>query len=140
MLNKKNIFIWIIIVAAVIIASAFLLSNKQTISLIDTDIVIMLDMEQFNEGLSMGLITVTDREKIEIVLLNLSGAIKTMRITVNDYPIQDNYLVVRLISEKERQTMCLYSDGGSYYVEEPYVGVYKNNRDANAAIYSVYTG
>jgi len=140
-LNYKKPSFWIVSVAVVvvIVASVYLLTNPQSISLPDVDVVQSIEMEQFNEGSSLGIVTITDREDIDIVLSNLSGAKKTMRISTNDYPTQNNYLVVRLTLEKERRTLCLYSDGGSYYVEEPYVGVYKSNRDASVAIYKVYT-
>ncbi|PKM86476.1 MAG: hypothetical protein CVU87_12045 [Firmicutes bacterium HGW-Firmicutes-12] len=55
-------------------------------------------------------------------------------------PILDNYLIVRLVLAQERRTLCLYSDGGNYYIEEPYVGIYKSDRDTSVAMYKIYTG
>lgn len=141
MLSYKKPKFWIVFSAAVgvIIAAACLLITPELISVPTAVEVKKIEMEQYNEGASLGAVTITDREDIETVLSNLSGANKTIGASVNDFPVQHNYLILRLTLEEERRTMFLYSDFGRYYVEEPYIGIYKSNRNASVAIYTVYT-
>ena len=37
------------------------------------------------------------------------------------------------------RTLCLYSEGGSEYIEEPYIGIYKNRGNSGKVLYRVYT-
>jgi len=131
-----------VVVAAVIACAAaavLLLANPmKTLELPEADAVQSIETEQFNEYESLGPVSITDRGDLETVLSALSGAKKTLRQSVNDYPIQSNYLVIRLNLSEEHRTLFLYADGNAYYVEEPYVGVYKSNRDTSVAIYKIY--
>jgi len=81
----------------------------------------------------------TDNTDIEMVLLALSGGKKTLRKSVNDAPTQKNYLIIKLILEDEMRRLFFYSKGSSYYIEEPYVGVYRSNRSASVEMYKIYT-
>ena len=143
MLNfKKPVAgVLIILVLAIILSSVCMLTNPALkLELPDATSVLSMEMEQINEGTSAGRATVTDSEDIKTVLSALSGAKKTLTQSVNDYPIQEIYLVVRLVLEREEKTLCLYTQGNGYYVEEPYIGVYKykSDRETNVAIYKVY--
>lgn len=140
-LNYKKPTFWV--AAAVVIACAaatvFLLANPaKTLDLPEATAILSTDMEQFNEHESLGPVSITDSGDMETVLSALSGARKTLKQSVNDYPIQSNYLVIRLNLSEEQKTLCLYSEGNTYYIEEPYVGVYKSNRDTSVAIYKIY--
>lgn len=139
---KKHVaWVLIILVVAVILASVSFLTNPvRKLALPDATAVLSMSMEQINEGTSVGITRVIYSEDIKTVLSALSGARKTLMQTVNDYPTQGNYLIVRLALEKEERKLCLYSQGDTYYVEEPYVGVYKykSYRQTNEAIYKIY--
>lgn len=142
-LNFKKPAAWVLIISvlAVILSSVCLLTNPALkLELSDATSVLSMEMEQINEGTSIGRTTVTDSEDIKTVLSALSGARKTLAQSVNDYPTQKNYLVVRLVLEREEKTLCLYTQGNGYYVEEPYIGVYKykSDRETNVAIYKIY--
>ncbi|MGC7872138.1 DUF5301 domain-containing protein [Desulfosporosinus sp. SYSU MS00001] len=140
---------WVLFISAlaVILLSVCLLTNPEVypesapkLELPDATSVLSMKMEQIREGTSAGRTTVTDSEDIKTVLSALSGAQKTPTQSVNDYPGLENYLVVRLVLEKEEKTLCLYTHGNEYYVEEPYIGIYKymSDKETNAGIYKIY--
>ncbi|WP_407652288.1 M56 family metallopeptidase [Acetivibrio straminisolvens] len=140
-LKYKKPRFWIIFVGfmVVITVSICLLSNPKLLSLPDTNEIHKIEIENYSEGSSLGVATITDKGDIDNILSNLSGAKKTMQMSTNDYPAQNNYLVVRLMLENELRTLCLYSDGYGYYIEEPYIGIYRSNRELNDAIHKIYT-
>lgn len=141
-LNYKRPSFWIVCAAviAVVVAAVCLLTNPvKTLKLPDKNTVLSMEIEQFNERESLGSIKVVDGGNIEIVMSALSGGKKALRQSTNDYPTQSNYLIVRLVLEGEQRTLYLYSEGGSYYIEEPYVGVYESDRAASVAIHKIYT-
>ena len=140
-LHYKKPSFWLVCTAVfvVVIGTIFLLTNPtQSLDLPDATSVMSVEMEQFNEGVSVGPVTLADNTDIEMVLSALSGAKKTLRKSVNDTPTQKNYLIIRLILEDEMRRLFLYSKGGSYYIEVPYAGVYKSNRSASVEIYKIY--
>ena len=142
-LNYKKPAFWVVAIAVIacVAAAVFLLANPaKTLELPDAASVLSMDMEQFNEYESLGPVSITDSGDIENVLSALSGARKTLTPSVNDYPTQNNYLVARLNLSGERRTLCLYTEGNVYYIEEPYVGVYRSSRDASVEIYKIYNG
>ncbi|WP_083824248.1 DUF5301 domain-containing protein [Desulfosporosinus sp. OT] len=146
-LNFKRPVAWVLIISvlAVILSSVCLLTNpaqklELELELPDATSVLSMEMEQINEGTNIGRTTVTDSEDIKTVLSALSGARKTLTQSVNDNPTQENYLVVKLVLEREEKTLCLYTQWNGYYVEEPYIGVYKykSDRETNVAIHKIY--
>lgn len=134
---------WVVIAAVIacIAVAVLLLANPaKPLELPEAVSVFSIDMEQFNEYESLGAVTVTDSGDIETVLSTLSGARKTLRQSVNDYPARNNYLVVKINLSGERRTLCLYSEGNAYFIEEPYVGIYRSARGSSVTIYKIYTG
>ena len=141
-LNYKKLAFWIACAAAVAAAvwAVLLMANPaQTLELPGTASVFTVEMEQFNDRLSVGRVVITDAEQIETILSAMAGAKKTLGRSVNDYPTQEKYLVVRLIMENEMRTLCLYSEGGGEYIEEPYIGIYKTRGNLGEVLYRVYT-
>ena len=141
-LNYKKPAFWIVCAAVIIAAAGAVLltaNPAQTLELPGTASVFTVEMEQFNDRLSIGRVVITDAEQIETILSAMAGAEKTLGRSVNDCPTQDNYLIVRLIMENESRTLFLYSKGGRNYIEEPYVGIYKTRGNSSKALYRVYT-
>lgn len=131
----------LVAVAAVILAAVWILTNPGKLQqLPDAVSVLSVRMEQFNQRESVGAVAVTNRDDIATVLSALSGSRTTRLSSVNDYPTQNDYLVVRLDLAGEMRTLCLYAEGNGYYIEEPYVGVYRSSKDASDAINGVYDG
>ncbi len=142
-MSFKKPAVWMVIAAVIvcIAVTLLLLANPaKLLELPDAASVLSVDMEQYNEYETLGVVTITDSSNVETVLSALSGARKTLRRSVNDYPVQNNYLIVRLNLAGERRTLCLYAEGNAYYIEEPYVGIFRSDRNASAAIYKIYTG
>lgn len=140
-LYYKRPAFWLVCVAAVATAAGAVLLTANPVQIFElpkTASVFTVEMEQFNDRLSVGPVVITDAEKIETILSAMAGAKKTLGRSVNDYPVQDKYLVVRLIMENETRTLCLYSEGGSEYIEEPYVGIYKTRGNSGKVLYQVY--
>ncbi|QHA01445.1 DUF5301 domain-containing protein [Dehalobacter restrictus] len=142
-MSFKKPAVWIVITAVIacIAVMLLLLANPaKSLELPDAASVLSMDMEQFDEYETLGIVTITDSSNVETVLSALSGARKTLRQSVNDYPVQNNYLIVRLNLAGERRTLCLYAEGNAYYIEEPYVGIYRSNRNTSDSILKIYTG
>ncbi len=141
-LNYKKPAFWTVCAAVIIAAAGAVLltaNPAQTLELPGTASVFTVEMEQFNDRLSIGRVVITDAEQIETILSAMAGAKKTLGRSVNDYPTQEKYLVVRLIMENEMRTLCLYSEGGGEYIEEPYIGIYKTRGNLGEVLYRVYT-
>ena len=140
MLKNKKPYSWVLSIAAVVVilASVYLMTNSiETLELPDDSLVVSMEIEQFNDRTSVGNTVVTDKNDINFVLNGISGARKTLQRSLNDYPTQSDYIVVRLNLEGEMRTLCLYTEGNEYYLEEPYIGVYRYNGD-QAFIKAVY--
>lgn len=141
-LNYKKPAFWVVAAAVIACAAAtvLLLANPaKTLELPEADAVLSIELEQFNEYESLGPVSLTDSGDMESVLSALSGAKKALRQSVNDHPIQSNYLVISLDCSEVHRTLFLYAEGNAYYIEETYVGVYKSSRDASVALYQIYT-
>ena len=143
-LNYKKPAFWtlLVAVAVVILATVCLLTNPtETPKLPDVSAILSMEMEQFNDRTSVGTTIVTDQNEIKFVVAALTGARKTLKQSVNDNPTQNNYLVVRLSLEGEMRTLYLYTEGNGYYIEEPYIGVYKyiGDQDSIKVVYERYT-
>lgn len=139
----------IIIAAAIVLVAAlsvgFAVNRAMNNSeLPSADSVISVSMNQYNEFVPSGEITITDKSEITQILNALSGATKTWRQSVNDTPLVGDYLRVSMnLAEGERasRTLFLYADGEDY-IEQPYVGIYrlKNRINYLYSVYAAYTG
>ncbi len=91
----------------VFLAGMVWVMRPQVMPLPGADEVVMIDMEQFNEGSSLGPVVLNDKKRIGAVLSALSSAKKTLKISVNDIPVSDNFLRVGIHLKGERRTVCL---------------------------------
>jgi hypothetical protein len=139
-LNYRKPAFWalLVVMAVVILAVWWLTNPAKLLQLPDTADVLSVRMEYFNQHESVGAVTVTNRDDIAAVLSALSGARKTLLSSVNDYPTQNDYLVVRLDQTAEMRTLCLYAEGNGYFIEEPYMGVYRSTKDTSDTIDRLY--
>jgi len=139
---RKQTF-WIlcsVAIFAVVGIITLLSKTMQTLELPDTASVTSVEMEQFNDMLTVGRVTISDKERIGSILPALTGARKTLRYSVNDHPARDNYLVIMLIGKERTGKLFLYSEGSRDYVEEPYAGIYRISRDSSRTLYQIYSG
>lgn len=97
-----------------------------------------ISIEQINEGESLGIIETTDKDQIETILKALQNTTKTMRESVNDLPNRDDYFQININGSNSKR-LYLYSDREQYFIEDPYVGIYKISREASVSIAKIYT-
>lgn len=141
-LNYKKPAFWITVVsiAAVVGAGMGLLANSKSnpILIPKSSDVAGIQIEQVNGGESLGVIETADKNHIDTILKALQNTNKTMRESVNDSPMQDDYFQININGSSPRR-FYLYNDGEQYFIEEPYAGIYKTNRETSVLIASVYT-
>lgn len=70
----------------------------------------------------------TDQTWIGDVLAGVSAAKPTRKQSVQDVPTAERIIKVDIRSEEEITRFFAYEDGGSYYIERPYRGIYKLER------------
>ena len=140
-LNYKKLKSWLLGFGffAITIIVFGLINNPEKIALPNPHLVQTIEMEQFNEGSSLGSVIIHNEESIMAVMSALKDSRNTTKFSINDYPVQSNYLIVKFNQEDERRILYLYSENGSYHIEEPYVGIFKSNRSKSVGIYKVYT-
>lgn len=140
MFYKKTI-IWlicIVILVAIVAVACLFTILKQSIDIPEPASVLSVEIEQFHDHKSVAHSVITDVEQIEEILSALSGARKTLRQSVTDYPTTKSYFVVRLILKEQMRTLCLYSEGRRYFIEEPYVGVYSCSKHVYDLVHEVF--
>ena len=141
-LNYKKPAFWVVIASFVIVvalAMSLLTNPKQTpINLSAKDEVFSMQIEQVNEGESLGVVQITEASDIETILMALQNTNKTLKKSYNDAPSKKDYFRI-YIEGTSLQRLFLYNDNGRYYIEEPYVGFYKTNRETSVSIAKVYT-
>jgi len=127
--------------AAIVITAGFYLFNG-SIELTGFEVVTGIEMEQINEGNSIGIIATENYNDIEVILAALSRAKKaslTWYSAADDTPQARNYLVIQIHTERGGGRFYLYTKGYSDYVYVPYVGIYRINRKTSEEIYQLYT-
>ncbi len=138
--RKPSFWVGTIVIVAVAIVGVCLIANpQQSIFLPEAEAVQLLQIEQINEGESLGIIRTDSTDDIYAVLSALAGAKQSLQLSTNELPETVNYFTVKLIMSDEERIIHLYMTGQSYYIEEPYIGVFKSNRDTSIAIAKVYT-
>lgn len=139
-LNKKAfLLISALVLIGIIAGIALLIRPIKVIELPDAEAVTNAELEQYDDRMSIGKITLTDKADIEFLLSALSGARKTMHQSVHDAPLQTDYLSITLNLTDEMRRLYLYYRNGSHYIEEPYIAVYKINKSTSVEIYQIYT-
>lgn len=143
-LKKPLFWITLAVVSACFATLVFLLAIRaqsippQSIQLPSTSTLLSLEMEQIKADKSTRIVTVTDTTDMEALISALSRSRKTSRQSVNDSPNEDNYLIIRLKMAEGEKKLYLFSAGKHCYLEEPYVGIYRIDKETNASIYAFY--
>lgn len=122
------------------VVTIFLLTTQaKALELPKASSVLSMEMEQFTDHESLGQVIISDSDEIDTALSVLSQTRKTLQLSVNDYPRQGNYLAIRLNHSGVQTILYLYMEGNTYYIEMPYVDIYRTNKDTNVALYNIYT-
>ena len=74
-----------------------------------------------------------DAEWIEQLLSGMKAAEPTNKESVQDVPQVDNYIKIDFQLDNGVSTIFVYEDGGRYYIEQPYQGIY----ELDSAVYSL---
>lgn len=143
-LNYKKPVFWVIILAliAVTILGAGLLANPIDRSdsanrLRLSPEVTAIAMEQFKNHENVGRVEIIDPALIPEIIDSLNEVKKTLHSSVNDAPLAENYLSLELMGS-EYTKAYLYEEGGKYYLELPYTGIYSCSREVGEYIAAVY--
>lgn len=132
MKNKNKIIYGLIIVIVILTIGGIVwykLAIRQTYIL---DIPNSYNLSSISYELPTGIETVAEEEKMDKVLNGLTKLdLKTKTVSVQDVPTGvDNLVSIRLnYKEDAVGSFYLYSKNGKYYIEEPYNGIYKIDKD-----------
>lgn len=97
----------------------------QRIILPDSGDVKVLYLSFVKEGTDKGNVEVNDKQVISNILKLLAGARKSLQSSVQDTPLTKSYFKINIKMPSENQIIYLYKYKNSYYLEEPYLAVYR---------------
>ncbi|WOO39126.1 DUF5301 domain-containing protein [Anaerocolumna sp. AGMB13020] len=110
----------------------------QRIILPDSRDVNVLYLSFVKEGTDKGSIEVKDKQVIGNILKLLAGARKSLQSSVQDTPLTKSYFIVNIKLPSENHILYLYKYKNSYYLEEPYLAVYKISKTDYKKLSSIY--
>jgi beta-lactamase regulating signal transducer with metallopeptidase domain len=138
----------LVIIAAVVLAvglTAGLTTNgaERSLSLPISSEVNFIVMEQIDEKDSVSEKFFDHDSSIAAILSRLDGAEKTSAPSVQDTPAEpdgNSYLRINMTLSDgiTMRRLFLYGKGGEYFIEEPYIGIYKTTRETSAEVYRIY--
>jgi len=62
------------------------------------------------------------------ILKRITEAVPTRTMSVNDYPTAKTYYTIEIHTEAARERYFVYAENAQVYIEIPYEGIYKSNR------------
>ena len=140
-LNYKKPTFWVILFTLFVIGfvGIGLLANpvQKSIELPNVKEVERIQVEQVQEGNSLGQLRISDKTEMEALLNALANGKTTRRQSVNDFPNVKNYFKIEIFVD-DSQTFYLYKINDTYYVEEPYVGIYKAESELHGIVEEIY--
>ncbi|MBO8464280.1 MAG: DUF5301 domain-containing protein [Firmicutes bacterium] len=109
----------------------------QTIFVKNKNDISKICIEQIYEGESLGKVEIHDESDMEVIWNALSHTNKTLKQSVNDFPYEKNYFKIESFGANS-QILYLYKENNTYYVEEPYIGIYKTKKKTYVSIENIY--
>ena len=67
----------------------------------------------------------SDKTWISEIIADISSSEPTKKESVQDVPQAESYIKIDFQFETGTSTLFAYEDNGKYYVEQPYLGIYK---------------
>ncbi len=110
----------------------------QRITLPESGDVNVLYLSFVKEGTDKGNVEVNDTQVINNILKLLAGARKSLQAFVQDTPLTKSYFKISLKMPSKNHIMYLYNYKNSYYLEEPYLAVYKISKTDYKKLSSTY--
>ena len=77
-----------------------------------------------NNGSSL----VVEQEDVGKIVKNITDAIPTRTMSVNDYPTAETYYTIEVDTDTRQYRYFLYAENSQVFIELPYEGVYKSNQ------------
>ncbi len=136
-LRITSAIVVVIAVAAVLITFGGV-KKKVPIVLPQSNEVTGIIMNRVIHGELQEAMPINQKKVVEQVLKALSQTDMTLRESVNDAPNKKDFFQIDIDGLSTRR-FYLYDDGYQYYVEEPYVGIYKTNRETQDTIEKIYS-
>lgn len=140
-MKNKNKLVSILIVLFVVIAIGGIIWYKlATRQVYIPDIPNSHNLSSISYELPTGIETVAEEEKMDRVLNGLNELnLETKSVSVQDVPTDVENLVSIRLNYKEDAvgSFYLYSKNDKYYIEEPYNGIYKIDKDKYEYIISL---
>ncbi|MDR0936288.1 MAG: DUF5301 domain-containing protein [Oscillospiraceae bacterium] len=133
----------VVIIAAIalvlLLSVGFALNKANAETFQIPDAVETVEMYKYDGYTISGTAFIFEKEAVAEFLSAFSDAEKIRSASVNDYPVAKSYLSVRLSLDTVRRILYLYSEGDTYYIEEPGSGIYKISKSNYDAIYDIFT-
>ena len=102
------------------------------------DDVTSVEIQLYNHGEAPDAVIIADQARIDFILGELSSGQKTMDQSIHDAPAVSNYLAFNIQIADRTRRLFLYAENDKYYIEEPYIGIYKTDKIVYQALYAVY--
>jgi len=139
--QPKTLIITLVIVPIIAVAATALTfggAAKNPVALPDSSEVTGISIEQISVGKSLGAIQISQKADVETVLNALENTDKVLSESFNDAPDKGDYIQIDINGSAARR-FYLYNNEETYYLEEPYVGVYRTDRQTIDTIAKVYS-
>ena len=136
--KKPTFWVMLFTLFVIVFVGIGLLANpvQKSIELPNIKEVERIQVEQVQEGNSLGQLRISDETEMEVLLHSLANGKLTRRQSVNDLPNVKNYKIEIFVDDP--QTFYLYKINDTYYVEEPYVGVYTAESELHGIVEEIY--
>lgn len=128
--RKANIFI-ICIVTIIVALAGCTSSGDKAVDLPEPGNIESMDLQFWDDACTLsGAVSLGDEEKDAIVEL-IQTTCKYRGESVYDNPQEVSYIVVNIHAktDEENQTLYVYKRDDSYYVEQPYTGIWTTNEE-----------
>ena len=126
-MRKTWIVVITVLLAVAIIGGYAILDNifpkAKTINCPATESIATITLIENNENS-----LVVDQTDIGEIVKNITDAIPTRAMSVNDYPTAKTYYTIEVDTDTRQYRYLLYAENSQVYVELPYEGIYKSNQ------------
>ena len=121
---KKYLYISFCLAYILILAALAACGNKAApIVLPQTDSIKSVDVT-----VGENTVNYADETWISEIISNISSSEPTRKESVQDVPQVENYIKIDIQLTAKVSTLFAYEDGGKYYIEQPYQGIYEINK------------
>lgn len=128
---------WIVVLGVLAVAISLVANPVTTFAFPSNSTILSIEMEAYKEGVSMGKIDMVENENLQALLTKLEK-FKKIKAFINNPSPQGYYMTLRIELSGEEKSLYAYSEGEDYFIEEPYVGVYRGTKEFEDELYNIY--